>query len=96
MNRCIFQAFVFDDKIIFLMILPHTIKQRFSFLWHLVCEISHFEFDDYHVILPGASDLKLLWAVYLCGEFDMIVHTSAYIYLHFKMTEGSSYIFHEI
>ena len=47
------------DKVIFYRTLSLAIKQNVNMLRHLFGEISHFEFDAYHVILTGASDLKI-------------------------------------
>ena len=46
-------------------ILLDILMQIHIMLRHLVAEISRFKFDDYRVIRTGASDIKLLWAVYI-------------------------------
>ena len=51
-------SFVFGQDY-FYRISSQTTKQNLCFLWHLVDEISHFEFDAYCVILTGATDLTL-------------------------------------
>ena len=56
--------YVKDNKV-FQNFFLDAITQIFSILRHLVSKISLLEFDAYHVFFTGASDLKLLWAVYL-------------------------------
>ena len=41
----------------------------FNILRHMAGEISHFEMDAYRVILTEASDLKLLWVVYVDAKY---------------------------